>query len=375
MILTTTRNIFLTLGMAGVIFPAFGQDQDCSESLDEARRLFDSGKLEKVEPTLEPCMKDGFTKSQKTEAYQIIILTQQYDNRPADAEETFLELLEHDPEFEVNEENTPEELLHLVNKHHAPPVWNAGLIFGPVITNARRTNSYSTGNASNETKEYTSNSLGYVIGVKVNRFITKDIEIGAEIQLMRQSFKSTSDQFGFATIESAETQDWVQLPIMGTYDFSHGKWEPYVSLGVVPAYMIAANAEIKRTVNSGANSGLGDVTGPDIDMISQRNQFNIASLFAAGVKYKIPRAFLLLEARHSWYFLNQVKSEERFKNPELLYQYYYVDDNFNIGNIQIMLGFTYSFHKIKARSKEDRKKQKMKDKDGVSETEQGGGDE
>jgi hypothetical protein len=352
---STTRKLITCIITVFVIFSGYAQDIDCDDRLDKARKLFDAGKLEKVESTLQPCMEKGFNNNQKTEAYQIIILTQQYDNRPADAEATFLELLGHDPEFEVNEANTPQELLHLMEKHHAPPLWSAGVVFGGVISNARRSVSYSTGDSKNETKTYSPDGTGYVIGLRVNRFITTDIEIGGEIQLMRQKFKSTSDQFGFATIESSETQDWVQLPIMGTYDFSHGKWEPFVRLGVVPAFLVSANATLKRLDNT---ENLGAVTGPDIDMLPQRNTFNVASLFGAGVKYKIPRAFLILEVRHSWYFLNQVETSQRYGNPELLNQYLYVDDDFNLGNIQILLGFTYSFHKIKTR-----KKSKSKDKD------------
>ena len=92
-----------------------------------------------------------------------------------------------------------------MEKHHAPPVWSAGILFGGVISNARRTVSYSTGNSKTETKTYKSDGTGYVIGIRVNRFVTHDIEIGAEFQLMRQKFKSESEQFGFATITSNET--------------------------------------------------------------------------------------------------------------------------------------------------------------------------
>ncbi len=366
MLKKSTKKFFAGTVLILLAFPGVAQEQDCDKKLDEARKLFDAGKLERVEPTLAPCMKDGFNKSQMTEAYQIIILTQQYDNRPGDAEATYLELLEHDPEFEVNEATAPMELIHLAEKHHAPPLWSAGIIFGPAFSNAVRRTSYSTGNASTETKTYSSDGVGYVIGIKVNRFITKDIEIGAELQLMRQRFKSESKQFGFATIEASETQDWIQLPIMGTYDFSHGKWEPFVRLGVVPAYLISDNATVRRN-NDGGISRLGAVTGPDVDMLPQRNQFNIASLVGAGIKYKIPRAFIILEARHSWYFLSQVESSSRYENPELLYQYFYVDDDFNLGNVQVLLGFTYSFHKIKQKNKDKNKEKKSKENGGETE--------
>ncbi len=341
----------------------FGQEQDCDKKLDEARKLFDAGKLERVESTLSTCMEDGFNKSQKTEAYEIIILTQQYDNRPADAEETYLQLLDHDPEYDVNEATAPMELIHLAEKHHAPPLWSAGLIFGPVFTSGVRRTSYSTGNSQTETKSYSTDGVGYVIGLKVNRFITKDIEIGVELQLMRQRFLSESDQFGFAKITFAETQDWIQLPILGTYDFSHGKWEPFARLGIVPAYMIGSSAKVERNSEAG-QSRLGAVTGPDVDMIDQRNSFNLASVIGAGIKYKIPRAFIILEARHSWYFLNQVETSKRYDNPELLYQYFYVDDDFNIGNLQILLGFTYSFHKIKKTKKEKQRHKEINENNG-----------
>jgi hypothetical protein len=55
---------------------------DCNETLNQARRFYQAGQIEKVPKVLDECMSKGFTKSQKTEAYQLLVLTYQYDNKP-----------------------------------------------------------------------------------------------------------------------------------------------------------------------------------------------------------------------------------------------------------------------------------------------------
>ena len=64
--------IFLLIS-AFFITSVFGQE-DCLRSFQNARRLFDQGMIGEIPEMLAPCIESGFTRTQKIEAYKLIIL-------------------------------------------------------------------------------------------------------------------------------------------------------------------------------------------------------------------------------------------------------------------------------------------------------------
>ncbi len=343
-----TSLIFLFTIISNDSFAQKAEGKDCDETLIQARRFYQLGQIEKVPGVLESCMKDGFSKEQKSEAYELLVLTYQYDNQPTQAEETFIELLKHDPEYKIKGKNTPFEFLRLYNTYHAPPVYSIGFLGGVNMAFGQRTQSFSLSNAQGSEEEdltdYNSDGIGFQVGVTVKRYISKKFELNLDLIYNNMKYERTLNQLGFENIIYREDQRMFQAPLTLTYDFELGKFSPYLRLGGGISYLFTSEAILEREYT---DESLPTVTGPPIDMLGQRNNVNFFSTAGAGLKFKIPRGIIVLDVRHNWYFLQQNRPSKRYENNILTYEYHYVDDDFKLGNVSVSLGYTYSFHKIK----------------------------
>lgn len=346
------------LMVLGMISGAGAQDEpakDCGETLNQARRFYDLGQIEKVAPTLNKCMDNGFNKTQKSEAYELLVLTYQYDNKPFEAEEKYIELLKHDPEYEINEGNTPHELLRLYNTYHAPPVYSLGFIGGINSTFGQRIQSYNLGNAEEDLSDYSADGLGFQVGLTVKRYISRDFELNLNILYNNFRFERSLDQLGFSSIIYKEDQQALTFPVSIIYDIELGKFSPYLRLGGGVSYMFTSEATLERIYKESSVVDLPNVSGPPIDILGQRNNLNFFSTAGIGLKYKVPRGNIILDLRHNWYFLQQNRPSKRYENNVLVYEYHYIDDDFKLGNMAISVGYTYSLHKIKLVKKKKEK--------------------
>ncbi|MEQ9147621.1 MAG: outer membrane beta-barrel protein [Cytophagales bacterium] len=341
-------SLIFFLALAMIAFDSHaqkGEEKDCGEVLNQARRYYQLGQIEKVPGVLESCMNGGFSKEQKSEAYELIVLTYQYDNQPVQAEETYIELLRHDPEYTINELNTPNELLRLYKTYHAPPVYSIGFLGGVNMAFGQRTQSYGPSNSERELSDYSNDGLGFQVGLTVKRYISKKFELNLDLMYNNVRYQRTLNQLAFANIVFKEDQKMFKFPMTLTYGFEMGKFSPYIRLGGGISYMFSSEAIVERLYSE--TSQLPDVTGPPIDVSGQRNDINFFSTAGIGLRFKIPRGVIVLDARHNWYFLQQNRPSKRYENNVLVYEYHYIDDDFKLGNYAFSLGYTYSFHKIK----------------------------
>ena len=116
------KNLLITLPFIFMaIFSIAQEDSDCSKTLIKAQRIYDSGEIEKVEQLIRACMEDGFTKAQKTDAYQLIILVNLFEDDMLKAELNMVELLKHNPDFKPKS-NDHQEIKDLYKKFRTDPL-------------------------------------------------------------------------------------------------------------------------------------------------------------------------------------------------------------------------------------------------------------
>jgi hypothetical protein len=119
--------LFLILSCS--VFILSGQE-DCSSKLVEAQRLYRQGLIEDIPQLLQPCIESGFTRAQRNEAYKILILAYLFDGNQYNAENTMVDFLKKNPEYEVMP-NDPVEFISLFETFRTMSVFSFGLNFGP----------------------------------------------------------------------------------------------------------------------------------------------------------------------------------------------------------------------------------------------------
>lgn len=320
------------------IVPASAQD-DCSTKIQEAQKYYEQGMIDEIPAMLGPCMQDGFTRTQKIEAYKLIIMSYLFDDDQFEAERTMLEFLKKYPEYEIMP-NDPVEFVYLFESYRTASVFSIGFSGGLNFTDPRIIEPYST---SDLNVADISNSMrgGFQVAIGVERYLSRKIMLNLELQLAMNQYQFTdkiSAPANSSTVKYNEKIVKIEIPLTLEYEFTINKTHFIARAGFSAARISKATGEPSRT------SSLNSQSGPDLDITGYRKNMLYSGIVGAGVRYKIPRGILLVDLRANLGFNNIVRSEKRYQNPELYNRYFYLDDDFSLNTISLSVGYYFSFY-------------------------------
>ncbi|MBN2613374.1 MAG: PorT family protein [Bacteroidales bacterium] len=334
---------FLMLFLSNFAPDAFSQE-DCGSKLVEAQKLYRQGIIEEIPGMLKPCIESGFTRLQRNEAYKILILAYLFDGDQMNAESTMVEFLKKNPEYEVMP-NDPVEFVSLFESFRTLSVFSFGLRFGTNFTNPRIIEQFSALNTSHtDSKNIT--GAGYHVGVSINQYVAKRIFLNLGINYVHSSYKFLEESVinpgspDPATI-STSLKEFINL------------YEVPVSLGYEIEYK-GLNFYLKTGLGFNKVSGVSAIpesgaVGAEITMTPYRKNILYTAQFGAGLKYKIPRGYLIFDLKYQYGLNNIVMSDLRYTNDELIWRYNYVDDDFSLNAFSISAGYNFSFYQPKKR--------------------------
>ncbi len=321
------------------------QQNNCSEKLRHAQELFESGQIEQIPFLLDSCIKSGFSEDQRIKAYRLLIQTYLFDSNIEMADTIMLKLLAQNPDY-VKEASDPVEFVELLNKFNVLPDWSIGISIGPNISEVRVSENYSLSNINKLSSTYTPNGLGFNGGVYANKYLNKDLWVSAALNFSNLKFRN-NQTLGYGTQEVVykENSDWFTLPLTLNRSFFTNTINPFIQLGLEFDYLSEASADINRFTL--VNNNLASTQLTAMNLAGYRNAFNMSMLGGVGVTFH--RGFNLLQFMigYRYCLLPYVNGNERYSNPNLIYYYQHIDDNFNINNLYFSVGYSYLFHKIR----------------------------
>ena len=160
------KRLFIAWLVLNILCHTQTSAQDCSNTLERARAGFESGYLYTIPAILKPCLDNGFNKSQRIEAYLILTRTYLLIDDPISAESSYLKLLNEDPEYEINAEVDPVDIVYLNENFTTTPIFILSANFGLNSSNASIIQNYGVDNTDFSNESYKS-SFGINFGVGV----------------------------------------------------------------------------------------------------------------------------------------------------------------------------------------------------------------
>lgn len=321
----------------------FAQQTDCAIKLQEAESLYETGILDSIPSMLRSCVNNGgFDNEELSRAYKLLILTYLFEDYQEMAELTMLKFLNKFPEYEIKATD-PVEFTYLYKSYETIPIYSVGVLIGGNYSNVRIMKPYSKFDINNYNPDYSSSGLAFSVGIQIKRYINERIEINLDAIYTTKKFEMLQIENDLS-INYSENQSMFSFPLSGTYDFKYGNFSPFVRLGLNLDYLITATAtlEKKSSLNPIAN-----VKPSDVDIINDRNTFNLSALAGAGLKYYVKRGYIILDARYYLGLTNNVNvKSDRWNNPEKD-PFDYIDDDFTLNNIFVSLGYVFPFYKTK----------------------------
>jgi hypothetical protein len=233
--------------------------------------------------------------------------------------------------------NDPVEFISLFETFRTLSVFSFGLKFGANATNPRIIEPYVQGD-ENHTETRNITGAGYHAGLSVNRYITRRMFLNIGISFIHNSYKFMEEQKLsvdsedpiFITTSFKESLDRYEIPLSLGYEFEHKHFNSYIRAG-------ASISKIFRVTGTPEK----EVILAEEDMTESRENVLYMAHIGAGMKYKIPRGFLVFDIRYHYGLNNIVIPEMRYKNTELLG---HVDDDFSLYSFSFSFGYYFSFY-------------------------------
>ncbi|MBI9052292.1 MAG: outer membrane beta-barrel protein [Bacteroidales bacterium] len=341
--------LIVLLFLVFVSIAGYGQNS-CAEKLEEAEKYYESGQIDNVEPLLNDCLEDGFTKEEKARAYRLLTLCKLYYNQDEEAKKSFLELLKVDKEYKIKESD-PSEFVNLYKDFRTFPVVIVGVKYGMGLLGLYGLENYNDINSLESNSEYETN-MTHSFGLSFETPIFKQLSVSYEFYYYMYSYAFTDTILDYAAIKLNESVSSIDIPILLQWNFLKNDFVPYANIGMSFNYLLSAKTDIARNDKEGVEYRPG-ITLSDMDLTEYRNSFNYAITAGLGFRWKnlIGPGYLTCDIRYSRYLNNYVKPESRAEDSEMLYTGLTTDNVFKMQNMQFLIGYKLPFYKPKHKGK------------------------
>lgn len=338
--------------------------QQCEQNLSLAQERFEKGHLNGIPVLLSECLRNGFSRSEKIQAYRLLTISYLYNDDPFGAENSFLKLLELDPEYRVTE-NDPVELELLSNQYIADPIisWRlsagANATFGGV--NILHVN--GTDNTA-DTKEKYSSGYGFQVNGSADIHFSNFISLMIGVEFGSSQFGYTNELFEgtFLNAEGAvepvvdllskkENNLYLSIPLAVKFTYPIYKWHPYAYIGFSPDFSFNHRADLTLTPGSTGSVTQSPVTGPKLDISSIRKDVTYSMLYGLGVMRRIGYKYVFVDLRYKGGFKNNLveKNQLDFEASEDIndytFKYGMVDDDLRLNAFSISAGVVIPMYK------------------------------
>jgi len=354
-----------------------------SPCLRESEELYQLGQLAEIPDILEECLdkktdvydQQEWIKEEKILARKLLTLTYIYLDDIKNASSAMVKLLKEDPEHEP-EEGDPAEFIYLYNKYSSEPFVSVTAKIGGAFTNVSTIETYSLSNQLLSEKDYSSGAgIFFALGFEYRFY--KGFDVGLELGLTSRRYTvnqnpvttTLSDprdgsSYNYQSLNYNAIQNYLDIPLYVKYTFLTERrprpfiW-PFVFAGFGTSLLLNAEldqlnrtGDLREAVQDefGGNETGDDSESPPLSINNQRENLNFFAMAGVGAKIKVLRIhYLSVEARYNIGLTNVVDPQNRFNNnnPELLWQFGLVEDDHQLSNLAVNVGFYYSIFRTK----------------------------
>jgi hypothetical protein len=336
---------------------SFAQELTASQKLRNARAIYDQGRLHELPTSLEEALlvKTGsgaFSKTEKVEALQILILTYIYLEEPKKADDKMTQLLDENHFFELSG-SEPVEFQNLYLKFRKDPIFKVGLKFG---ANQSFINTLKNYYIVGEGKGVYIPKTALQVGISFEKVLKGKFSGAPELFFLSNnsfSYKNAdpytvdpnvSGASKSALLRQTITHKKIQLNALLKYTIGsdkslNRKITPFITLGPTVSYLTKSTFKGETTLED-KNQLNGTLVNTD-----QYRKLIFSVLAGGGATFKIGEIFIVAEARFQYGFKNVVNGNNRYKDTPAVVriknQYSYIDNDFSMHVASINLGIVY----------------------------------
>jgi opacity protein-like surface antigen len=350
------RDWVLALGvvLVSVTLVAAQDTNPCEETLTQATDEFNAGRFYGVPAMLAPCIQRGFSREQLQRAYLLLTQTYLLLDDPLGAENSYLEVLRANPEFETDPVRDPIDVVYLSKKFTASPIFS---LFGRLGTNVAVVRVIDEIQITSGVSPVNTNYIlrpGWHLSLGVDWNYTKNVAITTELGLAATPYrKKQNGLFGRDQLQFTDRLTWVSIPVSVKYSFDRfykggvRRFIPHAFAGLGFQYLVSDNGLIESFNDDATDNGISTqiAESPNLNFLPYRNRTNLSFLLGGGARYKWKLDYLFAEIRYGFGMKNVVGDKTTFEGSGPSVEYPHVDDYFRLDNLSVSVGFVRPLYK------------------------------
>jgi tetratricopeptide (TPR) repeat protein len=329
--------LIITIFVSVCFLNAILAQESCSEKLFKANQLYEKGQLDEALAIANSCLQKENSTSDRWQAYRLLAMVYLATGEQAEAKNAAEEMLQINPKYEPSKVKDPVELIKLLREITIIPKFTFGLAMS-IGGNIAFVNVRGSYNGAEYTKDYTSKGswqVGLTSGYNWNEIISLQSGIVAS-----SSKYNVDYSVGNWQMHLEEQLIYLKVPLYARFKTKEEikGFRFFSDVGGYIGFLSAASADISRKNEVTMDSKVE----LDLDAKQRRNKLEYGLLAGVGTTKKVGPVNLALDIRYYLSYANITNQGNRYNNSNLLYGYYYIDDDLRLNNLAISLSVIYS---------------------------------
>jgi hypothetical protein len=333
------KRILFSIAVIFLGLPFLEAQNTCTEQLKLTQRSFDDGLLDDIPQLLADCMKDGFTKEEKANAYKLLIQTYLYSEQYEKADEVMIQFLNEFPSYKIAV-NDPKEFLNLRSTYRTDPIFKLEIVAGADFCMPSVVQYYGNGDINSFKPKYTS-KLGYTFELNYidNLYRNLSYSIGAMVALTNLDYSNKPVEY--STVTGTFKNNYVGVPVSLRYSFKIGGFNLYSKLGVEPVYLITSTVAITRT------DLMREPISASENLLSAHRSFDLRPFAGIGASLNLGRDQILFSAGYKFSTRSQLNPDKLYSNLTLSEKYNFVEDDILMNQAFVSVSYIRPIYKPK----------------------------
>jgi YD repeat-containing protein len=265
-------------------------------------------------------------------------------------------MLKNNPNFVLKEELVEQDFARYYEKFKLWPFINISLRGGFSLPNYNVDATYSVLDGVDYEAPYNA-SLQTILGGSLEIFPIRNLSLNGELNYAKYDFSREVGTDQAWRLEYEEELDlWeFNLYLKKYFTIKGFDYQPYIFGGIYMTQMVEASGDIKLTYDAvdklTNTTDNNDISTTSIDRLADRNEFNQGIMMGLGFNRKIQNFMVGMEGRYYTGANNIMSVRNRYRNQELVFNYYYVDNDVTVDKLELAIKigyiFRYNIHKKK----------------------------
>ena len=331
---------------------------NCESLLKEAQGLFEAGSYDQVLSNLEESFHScSFSIGDKQRVYVLMIQSQIEKENEGATDSLVQRLLKLNPNYALTDPEVISRFNSAIKRYHVRPAFIIGGQVGYNLPFAHIETVYSILEDADYSQEYSAKP-GIIAGLHLEWLFLPRFSIVIDPYTSRLSYERTiSGERDFSLKFTEQMINYSGTALL-KYTYSNKKMRYSIVGGYNYTKISKANADVELSYT--AYNSITQLYDPyqqaanKIDLMASNLRIrNMNSwVVGAGIAYQQNNFIFSIDARYHYSTRNLVNQSERYSNSLLVYDYYYVDNDFDINRLEFTGGISYIlFHKISRKVK------------------------